>query len=129
MLTPRRIKINGPLSPNFNFESGVVNIQGGMDNLLDDDKKAAVRTLLMDENGAEEDKVAAEESRNDDDSFDALLGPDDDPTLGIRNQNQTLACINCSFVFGSCTEVESSWSITKHTLTDNRKGTIDPVVF
>jgi len=72
--TPRRIKLDGPLSPNFQFESGVVKIQGGMEHELNDDKKAAVKTLLFEENeDGEEDEVEAEESGNDDDSFDALL--------------------------------------------------------
>ena len=61
--------------------------------------------------------------------FDALLGPDADPTLGIRNLNQTSACINCNCIFRSCAEVERLWSIAKHILTDNRKGVTDPVVF
>ena len=86
-LTPRRIKMDGPLSPNFKFESGVVKTQGGMGNLLDGEEKAVVRTLLVDESSAEDNEVAAEESGNDDYSFDVFLGPDDDPTLGIINQN------------------------------------------
>ena len=89
-----------------------------------------MKPLLVEENeDDEESEVAAEESGNDDDLFDALLRPDANPTLGVRNQNQTSACINCNFIFGSCAEVERLWQIAKHILTYNRKGMLDLVVF
>ena len=103
IFSSRQIKLDGHVSPNFKLELGVVKIQGGRDNYLDAEEKDAVKTLLVEENeNVEEDEVDAEEYGNDDDSFGELLGPNADPRLGVRNQNQTSACINCNFIFGSC---------------------------
>ncbi len=122
---PDRILIDGPLSPNSAFESGVVKIQEGRDNELSDIEKIAVRSLLAENNEVEE--VEGEDSGNDDDSFNAL----DNDDCGQRNvgaNRANAAYINCSFIFGSCAEVERLWSVAKNILTDSRKGMMDPVM-
>ena len=52
--------MDGHLSPNFKFESGIVKIQGGRDNHSDDEEKAAVKNFLVEENeDVEEDEFAS----------------------------------------------------------------------
>ncbi len=125
---PNRIRVDGPLSPNSAFESGVVKIQEGRDFDLTDVEKVAVRGLLLVENEVDDEVIVEEEggADSDDDSFNAL--DRDDHTGGARNEINA-AYINVRFIYGSCAEVERLWSIAKHILTDSRKGMMDAEVF
>ena len=121
---PKRIRLDGPLSPDLNFESGVVKIQNKMFDELSDVEKDAVRSLLAETNNHQAEVEG--DAGGDDDSIDSFVRISQSD---VTNENNTNRYVNCDFIFGSCAEVERLWSIAKFILTDERRGRMTPGMF
>ena len=120
---PKRILPDGPLSPNADFESGVVKIQRKKIDDMTDVEKVAVESLLVAE--VEEAALAnARGSDNDGGILGNIMNDEEEERSDVSSKYG-----NCDFIYGSCAEVERLWSIAKHILTDVRKGMMDPIMF
>ena len=118
-LRPHRIAIDGPLSPNSDFESGVCKIQSNSLGMMTENEKTACkllpRTSKKSASSVNEGKIRH--------SFYKTL-----ERKRQKLEKKECMYINCDFILGSTAEIERLWSVAKNIMRDNRKH-MEPILF
>ena len=126
-----RVKLQGTLSPHWNFESAVCKIQSGRESELTFEERQTVRRALKKKSTSEDsydDSVGGSGAGLGSPSLFAEVIQKEQQTQTSDVVEDTSDCVNLDFVVGSAAEIERVWSMANFILVKERNS-MSPIMF